>query len=205
MPVLGKTKQEVLTEFRTAEILEAARRVFAERGFHEATVDDIAEAAGVAKGTVYLYYHSKRDIYWAALKHGIAALLEELEKEMAGSKTMAGKIHAFIATKMRYFEQHRDFFKIYYSEFGNAFAHPTQVHEEFKDLYNRQARLLDPVLQEGIRQKAFRNIRRGATAAVIADVTRGAITQRLLGWSKGDVENEIEFIFDMVWKGIGTR
>ena len=69
MPVLGKSKKEVVTEFRTAELLEAARRVFAEKGFHEATVDDVAEEAGVAKGTVYLYYRSKRDLYWAALKH----------------------------------------------------------------------------------------------------------------------------------------
>ncbi|HEV2350997.1 MAG TPA: TetR/AcrR family transcriptional regulator [Terriglobia bacterium] len=205
MPVLGKTKQEVLTEFRTAEILEAARRVFAERGFHEATVDGIAEAAGVAKGTLYLYYHSKRAIYWAALKHGIGALHEELEREMGGARTVAGKIHSFIATKMRFIEQHRDFFKIYYSEFGNAFAHPTQVHEEFRELYQRQARLLECVLREGIRQRTIRNIRRSATAAVISDITRGAITQRLLGWSKGDVENEIEFIFDLVWKGIGNR
>jgi AcrR family transcriptional regulator len=205
MPVLGKTKQEVLTEFRTAEILEAARRVFAERGFHEATVDGIAEAAGVAKGTVYLYYHSKREIYWAALKHGIGVLHRDLEKEMGGERTVSGKIHAFIATKMRFIEQHRDFFKIYYSEFGNAFAHPTQVHEEFRELYNRQARLLEIALQEGIRQKTIRNLRRSATAAVISDITRGAITQRLLGWSNADVEDEIEFIFDLVWKGIGCR
>jgi TetR/AcrR family fatty acid metabolism transcriptional regulator len=205
MPVSGKTKQEVLTEFRTAEILEAARRVFAERGFHEATVDGIAEAAGVAKGTVYWYYHSKREIYWAALKHGIGVLHEKLEKEMGAARTIPAKVHAFIATKMRFIEEHRDFFKIYYSEFGNAFAHPTQVHEEFRELYTRQARLLECVLQEGVRQHTIRNLPRSGAAAVISDITRGAITQRLLGWSKGDVEDEIEFIFDMVWKGIGNR
>ena len=42
MPVLGKTKQEVLSEFRCSEILEAARRVFAKKGFSRATVEDIA-------------------------------------------------------------------------------------------------------------------------------------------------------------------
>ena len=52
MPVLGRTPKEVLKEFRTAALLEAARRVFAKKGFHAATVDEIAGAAGVAKGTV---------------------------------------------------------------------------------------------------------------------------------------------------------
>ncbi len=205
MPVLGKTKQDVVAEFRTTEILEAARRVFAEQGFHEATVDEIAEAAGVAKGTVYLYYHSKKDIYWAALKHGVAALYEELKKEMDNAGTVEAKIHAFIATKVYFFEQHHDFFKIYYSEFGNAFAHPTQIHEEFKELYACQAKLLEAALQEGIKQKSVRNVRRSATASAISDITRGIITQRLLGWLKGNVDEEIEFTFDLVWKGIGNR
>ena len=71
MPVHGKTKQQVVTEFRRAEILDAARTVFASNGFDTATVDDIALAAGVAKGTIYLYYPSKRDIYWAALMAGV--------------------------------------------------------------------------------------------------------------------------------------
>ena len=48
MTTVIKTKKDIVAEFRTTGILEAARKVFAERGFHEATVDDIAEAAGVA-------------------------------------------------------------------------------------------------------------------------------------------------------------
>ncbi len=44
MPVMGKSKEEVLAEFRATEILEAARRVFAEKGFHDATIDDVAES-----------------------------------------------------------------------------------------------------------------------------------------------------------------
>jgi AcrR family transcriptional regulator len=205
MPILGKTKQDVVTEFRTSEILEAARRVFAERGFHDATVDEIAEAAGVAKGTVYLYYHSKKDVYWAALKHGVAALYDQLKGQVDNAGTVEAKILAFIATKIKFFEQHRDFFRIYYSEFGNAFAHPTQIHEEFREMYTRQTRLLEGVLQAGVEQKSVRNVGLSNAAAAISDITRGIITQRLMGWSKGDANEEINFIFDLVWKGIGNR
>ena len=65
MSTAVRTKKDVVTEFRTAGILEAARKVFAKKGFNDATVDDIANAAGVAKGTVYLYYRSKREVYFA--------------------------------------------------------------------------------------------------------------------------------------------
>ena len=78
MSTVTRTKKDVVTEFRTSGILEAARSVFAERGYSDATVDDIANAAGVAKGTVYLYYRSKKDIYFAALKFGIEQMYAAL-------------------------------------------------------------------------------------------------------------------------------
>jgi AcrR family transcriptional regulator len=203
MAILGKTKKDVLSEFRTTEILESARRVFAAKGFHQATVDEIAEVAGVAKGTLYLYYPSKRAIYWDALKHGIGALHDELAKRLAESDSPPEKVRAFIAIKMRYFEQHRDFFKIYFSEFGNALTHPAQVHRQFQNLYVKQAQLLESVLADAAKEGLIRDIRPGVLALAVSDLTRGMIIQRLLGWSKGGVDEDIEFVFDLVWKGIG--
>lgn len=61
---------------RRAELLRAARRVFATRGYHEAKVDDIAAQAGVAKGTFYLYFKDKRSIFVELL----SALFERISK-----------------------------------------------------------------------------------------------------------------------------
>src|SRR5881394_1582524 len=94
-----KTKKDVVTEFRTAGILEAARKVFAKRGFSDATVDDIAAAAGVAKGTVYLYYNSKRDLYFAALKFGIEQMYSALAEELKRVSTPEAKLRALISVK----------------------------------------------------------------------------------------------------------
>src|SRR5215470_547314 len=95
-----KTKKDVVTEFRTAGILEAARKIFAKKGFHEAKVEDIADAAGVAKGTVYLYYESKRDIYFAALKFGIGQMYSLLLEELSIVSTPEEKLKALISTKL---------------------------------------------------------------------------------------------------------
>ncbi len=56
-------------ERRREDLLEAARKVFAEKGFHEAKVGDIAAAASVAKGTVYLYFPDKRSIFAELIDH----------------------------------------------------------------------------------------------------------------------------------------
>jgi len=59
----------VSKERRREELLDAARRVFAEKGFHEAKVGDIARAASIAKGTVYLYFPDKRSIFSELIDH----------------------------------------------------------------------------------------------------------------------------------------
>src|SRR5262245_43254562 len=112
MTTAVRTKKDVVTEFRTSAILEAARKVFAKEGFNDATVDDIAAEAGVAKGTVYLYYGSKREIYFAALKFGIERMYAALVEELKSVSTTEDKLRALIAAKLAYFEENRDFFKI---------------------------------------------------------------------------------------------
>lgn len=64
-------------EARRAQILAAAKHVFARRGYHRANVDDVCRAAGIARGTVYHYFENKRDVM-AALMDDIAARLERI-------------------------------------------------------------------------------------------------------------------------------
>lgn len=199
-----KTKKDVVTEFRTAGILEAARSVFATKGFNDATVDDIANAAGVAKGTVYLYYRSKRDIYFSALKFGIQQMYAALDEQLKAESTTEGKLRALIAVKLAYFDENRDFFKIYYSELGNLCIHPGAIDSEFKTLYLEQAKVIESILKEGARRKVLRAVRAEQAAFAISDIIRGVVTQRLLGWSKSKTTQDVEFIFDLIWKGIAA-
>jgi AcrR family transcriptional regulator len=202
MPALGKTKKEVVSEFRCLAITEAARTVFDAKGFNNATMDDIAEAAGVAKGTVYLYFPSKREIFLETFRQGTLALQEEVARNMAAEDDTEAKIRAFIRTRLDYSERNRGFIRIYYTEFNNMLTHPAPVRQEFQDLYDRQAHALARVIEEGIERKQVRRMNPLAAARFIYDSTRGFIAQRLLGWSQSSVDEDANFIFDMIWKGI---
>jgi TetR/AcrR family transcriptional regulator len=200
MPVKGKTKHEVVTEFRNAEILEAAHKIFAQNGFNGTSVEAIAQEAGIAKGTLYLYYGSKHEIYWAALKSGLVALCGELKQQIEATCTVEDKLRAYVATKLSFFEQHRDFFKIYHAEFGNAIANP--IHKDFTELLLEQLRMIKDILSKGQKQRKIRKVRLESMAFAIFDITRGAITQRLLGYTETCIQEEIDFLCDFIWKGI---
>src|SRR4030042_1344330 len=64
---------------RPRQILEAAFRVFGARGFHQATLDDVARQAGITKGTIYLYFPSKAALFTAMLKTRITAVIPSTE------------------------------------------------------------------------------------------------------------------------------
>ncbi len=202
MPVLGKTKRDVVQQFRTSEILEAARTVFAGSGFHNATIDQIAEAAGVAKGTVYLYFPSKRDLFLATLRSGVVGLHEKVRREIDQAGTTAGKIRAFMLSRLQYCIDNSEFFRIYYLEVANLQVKSDNTRPEFQDLYEDQALLLESILDEGVRSGELRRLDPRKAAHLIYEVTRAAIAKHLLEWPGEPVETTMDLLFEMTWRGI---
>ena len=64
------------------QVLQAAEKLFAERGFYPTTIDDIAKEARLAKGTIYLYFTSKVDLFFSAIERKLDILLRKIEKEV---------------------------------------------------------------------------------------------------------------------------
>lgn len=202
MALLGKTKKDILLEFRTSEILHAARTVFARHGFQAATVDEIAETAGVAKGTVYLYFPSKRDLFLATFRAGVLDLHEEVMRRTAEAPSTREKVRAFIHARIAYCGRNRDFFRIYYIEFASLQVRGAKDRPEFQDLYDKQANLLEEILRDGVRDGEVRFCNIPVTARLIYDVTRSAIARHVLESSSGDIEESTNIVCDLIWRGI---
>src|SRR5438552_3080365 len=104
MPAARRRKVRVVTAYRHDEILRAARRVFAAHGFEGASMDDIARAASLGKGTLYIYYRSKRALYGAAVRDDLRALVDEVRRRVEAAATPTDKVRAFVETKLAFLE-----------------------------------------------------------------------------------------------------
>jgi AcrR family transcriptional regulator len=107
----AKTREEVLRNFRTDQILEAARRVIGEVGFAEASIDRIAEAAGVARSTLYVYFDGKEDLLnqcIAQLRLGLGERVRRAVDEASGTEE---RLAAFLAAHFEYVGTVREFFR----------------------------------------------------------------------------------------------
>jgi len=197
------TKKDVVSEFRRSGILKAARKVFARRGYDGATMDDVAEACSIAKGTLYLYFKSKRQIYLGVLKEDLHSLRDETGRAIQAADSATAKIRAFITTRFDFFERHREFFRIYNSDISAIFitAHPMQ--RDLREFYLEQARLLTDILTEGIRTGELRDVPAQSAAFVVYDLTRACIARRVLGLGNHSTEADAGALIDLIWRGIG--
>jgi AcrR family transcriptional regulator len=152
-------RKEREKEQRKEEILDAAQRVFFEKGLSTATMDEIAETAELSKGTLYLYYKSKEDLYLAVMMRGMQILLEMLAEVVRSNDSVPKMLirlrHAYTA----YFNNHRDYFRMMH------FLQTPQFHKQVDDemrrncgaLNRRVWDLVNGILQRGIDEGILRN------------------------------------------------
>jgi AcrR family transcriptional regulator len=105
-------KQKVVAEFRRSEILTAAAKVFATKGFVATRMDDIAKAARLAKGTLYLYFQSKDAIYQATVQQAITTVAALTEQRVRKESDLAGKLAAFISVRIAFWNEHQQLYRI---------------------------------------------------------------------------------------------
>jgi AcrR family transcriptional regulator len=98
-------------EKRRNDIVNAAERIFFSQGLENATMDDVAEEAELSKGTLYIYFKSKEDLYLAITKRGLDILTTMFEK--ASTKTSLGieKIYAIGQAYRDFSKKHTDYFQ----------------------------------------------------------------------------------------------
>jgi AcrR family transcriptional regulator len=198
MPELAqspKTKKQVVSEFRQSEIITAARRVFAEKGYIAATVDEIAAMAALAKGTIYVYFESKEQIYNAVLEDDLEALLALTLEKIAAAATAREKISAYVNARFKYCEDRRDFFRIIYIEPSGS---PVLSKAKAREWLREPVRQLTVAIESAIEQKLIRPWPAETLAWTVADLTTGALQRRLATTPTTTAREDADFLIEFI-------
>jgi AcrR family transcriptional regulator len=108
-----KERREREEGARLAAILSAAERIFAEQGYFHARMDDIAEAAELAKGTLYYYFKSKDEIFVHLLERESRKIHEELQRRISGRESFLEILEVWIEFYLEYFENNPGFLRMF--------------------------------------------------------------------------------------------
>ena len=126
-------------------ILEAAVEVFAKAGFHKSRVSDVAKAAKVADGTIYLYFKSKDEILLSIFEEAMAEMIEAVEGKLAPIEDPFDQLATFAQFHMERVEKHRAVAKVLLVELrlSHTFMReyrPTKL-KQYLDIVGRIVRL----------------------------------------------------------------
>lgn len=112
MDFVAPTRKRALTDLRRGEILAAAIKVFGKKGFADTSVDDVAAAAKIAKGTLYLYFRSKEDIFVTALHLAIGQLQDLTAERIASAAGIREKLAVTIAARLEFWTAHQNLYRL---------------------------------------------------------------------------------------------
>jgi len=98
---------------RLAAILVAAENIFSEHGYYQARMDDIAEAAELAKGTLYYYFKSKDEIYLHLLERESERVDEEIQKRISKESSFLEAMAQALKFYLEYFERNHGFLRMF--------------------------------------------------------------------------------------------
>jgi AcrR family transcriptional regulator len=173
--------RDLLVSARREQILEAATRVFAEKGFRRATTREVAREAGVSEGTIYNYFEDK-DALLMAIMDGLNETerrAEDFEEGLA--KDFGGFVQAYMHRRMAFIWENRDVFRVVLSEM--------LVNTGLRERYMRE--VVEPTMRIGEENFGSR-VKLGGTwatdAALATRVTAGAVLGLLVLGLLGDGE-----------------
>ena len=137
-------------ENKRKHIIETAVKLFSEQPFHKVRLDDVAEAAGVGKGTVYIYFKNKEELYYNLVYEGFAGLVDNLQiKVNQSGLDPAGKLRTIVAGMVEHFITHPQFFEVLRTV-GVPDASSSWDHKR-----KECADLIEQVIREGIAAGEF--------------------------------------------------
>jgi AcrR family transcriptional regulator len=146
-------RKEREKELRRNAIIDAAESVYSSKGYWTATIDDVAEAAELSKGTIYLYFKTKEDLYYAITLRGLKILTEMFQKAMHEGRNGLEKVFFMGQSFFGFSKEYPDYFNAlgYYEIKEVDFGQSDSVVNLCDDEGMECLQLLITALEEGIR------------------------------------------------------
>lgn len=167
-------------EARRREILESAVRVFAENGFVDSRIRDIAAGAGVAEGTIYLYFEGKEDLLLTAFRDVVGEFCTSIRSVLSADLPFERRIEIFIREQFERIEAQPALAAVLLLESRQT---STFYSGAVRDVLRRYAGAIDDLLASGL---ADGTVREDADLATARRVLIGALEEIELEWLIGD-------------------
>ncbi|MBE3596944.1 MAG: TetR/AcrR family transcriptional regulator [Hydrogenibacillus sp.] len=181
-------------------ILAGAYRAFARYGYANTKIETIAELAGVGKGTIYLYFENKEDVFRQMVKELIERHLDALRGRLSGDGSPGARLLAVFELHMAILKRHPYSFSLHGRDVGPA---DEDLRNWLREQKRRFIRDLERTIEEGIRTGEFRRVNARSAALWVFALLGIAFLEEVLqdvGW-----EDRLKTFIDLMRNGLWSQ
>ncbi len=180
-------------------ILEAAQSVFARKGYYLSKIEEIAELAGVGKGTVYEYFASKEELYKEMFKVILNRYTEYVMVEVTPEMTVKEWVRRLLEMHLRYMLENRQHMP---TDFGDLGGMDTEILGWMYDMRKKSVERLVPVFQKGIERGELKDIDPELGANLLIGMMRGVTLPLMVEGDCGEPSQVAEAMTEILFHGI---
>lgn len=192
-------KNDELVQKRREQIISAARKIFAQKGYSSTTTDDIATELGVGKGTLYRYFKDKKDLFLAVNDEGFARLEDIASREAYPLSDPRERLQALLKMFYEFFDKEAEHIEIMMQLRGEF---KEEYQKRFAEGHNRHTARIADLLREGIAKGQFRNVDAAMGALAISSLLLGTLQDFYYRRQDRRLVNYIKPMTDFVMNGL---
>lgn len=183
-------------------IQEALIRLLCREGLAAVTMEGVAQEAGIAKGTIYLYYRDKQTLLDDVKESSLTPLMDRLDEVFRGDATPERKLQQYALRYLTYFDEHRDLFRILLYE---REVTRSQASREQGPRYRKLLDEVAKVVAAGVKDGSFLDVDVRSVAAMFVESNLAMLNQRLQIEKPRPVEDDAELIASLFLRGLKRR
>jgi AcrR family transcriptional regulator len=184
------------------EILSAAEKVFAAKGFFPTTMSDIAREAEFGTGTLYKYFKSKEDLYFTLIDEKVEEINRLVKAELSQKRSAVERVKKVLGLQFEFIEQNRDFFRIYISE-RNRFEW-TIKDDLGKGIYEKMVtyiNLLAEVMKQGIDEGELKSLNPRDLAHALVGIVNSFVFEWIISQEAYPLISKLDSILEIFLGG----
>jgi len=161
-------------------ILDVAESIFAEQGFFQTTMRQIASKAEFALGTIYSYFGSKKQLYRKVIEIKVDQLVAFVTSEMADAPSVQDQVEKFIQAKMTFLDKNLPFLRLYLAEVDVPRLDINNIlPKKVREKYNSMLSVLTDVIWRGIQKGLFKPMNARVMVKAVDGLTNALALSRL--------------------------
>jgi AcrR family transcriptional regulator len=199
---MPKVVDEQMREATRLRIIREAANEFARLGFEQANINIIAEQAGIGKGTIYLYFENKRELFLAMLRYIAQSQLASIRSALAIHGTLHERLMSLFRAFAHLAKEESDNFNVYMSAlYGVNRSFKTEATKLLRDY----VAVIAMVLEEGRVRGEIRSDDINATALMILSLTESyVLSAGVLGLSEEEIMQQAILVVDSILYGVSS-